>query len=129
VPFRAARHGTIGTVTEREFLERMDRHLAVSNEHMAESRTLMEEIRQEMRLNREEMRLNREEHKRNQARFQNSQAVTREMLLELREGREILHEIKAELKDIGDGIRAGTAGLLHVLAELRRGNGPSAAGA
>jgi hypothetical protein len=88
----------------------------------ADLRELMEEIR-------DEMRLNRQEHRRNQARFQNSQAVMREMLLELREGREILGEIKAELKDIGDGIRANTQGLLHVLAELRREDGPSAAGA
>ncbi|MGH2763833.1 MAG: hypothetical protein ACRDLD_14840 [Thermoleophilaceae bacterium] len=99
-------------------------------------RELMEQIRDEMRLireehrlNREEHRLNREEHRRNQARFANSQAVMREMLLEQREGREILNEIKAELKDIGHGIRANTEGLLHVLAELRREDGPSAAGA
>jgi len=113
-------------VTEREFLERMDRHLAVNNEHMAESKELMEQIRNEMRLN-------RAEHKRNQARFQNSQAVMREMVLELREGREVLQqmkaEMKAEFKDIRDGIRANTEGLLRILDELRREDGPSAAGA
>jgi hypothetical protein len=78
-------------------------------------RELMEQIR-------DEMRLNREEHRRNQARFANSQAVMREMVIELREGREIL-------KDIQDGIRANTQGLLRVLDELRRGDGPSPAGA
>jgi hypothetical protein len=83
---------------------------------------LLAQIRDEMRLNREEHRLNREEHRRNQARFQSSQAVMREMVLELREGREIL-------KDIQDGIRANTEGLLRVLDELRRNDGPSAAGA
>jgi hypothetical protein len=76
---------------------------------------LMEEIR-------DEMRLNREEHRRNQARFANSQAVMREMVIELRVGREIL-------KDIQDGIRANTEGLRRVLDELRRGDGPSPAGA
>jgi hypothetical protein len=88
----------------------------------ADLKELLEQIRDEMRLNREEHRLNREEHRRNQARFQSSQAVMREMLLELREGREIL-------SDIQDGIRANTQGLLRVLDELRRGDGPSAAGA
>jgi hypothetical protein len=89
----------------------------------------MEQIRDEMRLNREEHRLNREEHRlnreehrRNQARFANSQAVMREMVVELREGREIL-------KDIQDGIRANTRGLLQVLDELRREDGESPAGA
>jgi hypothetical protein len=87
-----------------------------------ELRELMEQIRDEMRLNREEHRLNREEHRRNQARFANSQAVMREMVVELREGREIL-------KDIQDGIRANTRGLLQVLDELRREDGESPAGA
>jgi hypothetical protein len=99
----------------------------------AQLKELLEEIRNEMRLNREEHRLNREEHKRNQARFQNSQAVLREMVLELREGREVLQqmkaEMKAEFKDIRDGIRANTEGLLRILDELRREDGPSAAGA
>jgi hypothetical protein len=81
----------------------------------ADLKELMEEIR-------DEMRLNREEHRRNQARFANSQAVMREMVIELRVGREIL-------KDIQDGIRANTEGLLRVLDELRRGGGPSPAGA
>jgi succinate dehydrogenase/fumarate reductase flavoprotein subunit len=99
----------------------------------ADLRELLEEIRDEMRLNRNEMRLNRQEHKRNQARFQNSQAVMREMLLELREGREVLQQLKTEMKaefaDIRDAIRANTEGLLRVLDELRREDGPSAAGA
>jgi hypothetical protein len=97
VPFRASARGTIGAVTDADLKE------------------LMEEIR-------DEMRLNREEHRRNQARFANSQAVMREMVIELRVGREIL-------KDIQDGIRANTEGLLRVLDELRRGGGPSPAGA
>jgi hypothetical protein len=81
----------------------------------ADRKEVLEQIR-------DEMRLNREEHRRNQARFQSSQAVMREMVLELREGRAIL-------KDIQDGIRANTQGLVRVLDELRRDDGPSAAGA
>jgi hypothetical protein len=94
------------------------------NERVTEPdfRELMEQIRDEMRLNREEHRRNQEEHRRNQARFANSQAVMREMVIELREGREIL-------RDIQDGIRANTQGLLNVLHELRRDDGPSPAGA
>jgi hypothetical protein len=97
VPVRTSAHGTIECVTDPELRE------------------LMEQIR-------DEMRLNREEHRRNQARFANSQAVMREMVVELREGREIL-------KDIQDGIRANTRGLLQVLDELRREDGESPAGA
>jgi hypothetical protein len=104
VPVRASARDRIETVTEAELKE------------------LLREIRDEMRLKREEHRLNRLEHKRNQARFQNSQAVMREMVLELREGRAIF-------KDIQDGIRANTEGLLRVLDELRRDDGPSPAGA
>jgi hypothetical protein len=44
------------------------------------------------------------------------------MVLELRDGREILHDIR-------HGIQANTAGLLRVLDELRRGDDPSPAGA
>lgn len=104
MPVRTSARGTIECVTDPELRE------------------LMEQIRDEMRLNREEHRLNREEHRRNQARFANSQAVMREMVVELREGREIL-------KDIQDGIRANTRGLLQVLDELRREDGESPAGA
>ena len=115
VSVRSAARGTIDTVTDPELKE------------------LMEQIRDEMRLNRKEHRLNRLEHKRNQARFQNSQSVMREMVLELREGRETLREMRIEMKadhkDIRDGIRACTEGLLRVLDELRRDDGPSPAGA
>ena len=104
MPVRTSARGTIECVTDPELRE------------------LMQQIRDEMRLNREEHRLNREEHRRNQARFANSQAVMREMVVELREGREIL-------KDIQDGIRANTRGLLQVLDELRREDGESPAGA
>jgi hypothetical protein len=45
----------------------------------------------------------------------------RELVLEVREGKE-------SLKDIRHGIQANTEGLLRVLDELCRGNGPAAAG-
>jgi len=93
----------------------MDAHIAEMRAHNARADELMAEIR-------EELRLNREEHRRNQARFESTRAVMREMLLELREGREIL-------SDIRHGIQANTEGLLSVLDELRRSDGPSAAGA
>ena len=50
----------------------------------------------------------------------NERQVTREMLLELRRGREIL-------ADIQHGIRANTEGLLRILDELRREDGPGTA--
>ena len=120
-------------MTEREFLERMDAHIEDTRRHMARGNELMEQIREEVRLNREEHRLNREEHRdehrlnrlehqRNQARFETSRAVMREMVLELREGREIL-------ADIRHGIQSNTEGLLRVLDELRRNDGPDAVGA
>jgi hypothetical protein len=56
------------------------------------------------------------------AAMENDKRVTREMLLELRQGRETL-------RDIQDGIRANTEGLLRVLDEMRRNDGPSPAGA
>jgi hypothetical protein len=56
------------------------------------------------------------------AAIENDRQVTREMLEELREHREFLIDIR-------HGIRSNTAGLLHVLDELRREDGPSAAGA
>ena len=97
-------------------------HNKRADELMAEIRQELRLNREEHRLNREEHRLNREEHRRNQARFESTRAVMREMLLELREGREILTDIRY-------GIQANTEGLLRVLDELRRSDGPSAAGA
>jgi hypothetical protein len=48
----------------------------------------------------------------------NDRDVARKMLLELKEGREVL-------ADIRHGIQSATAGLHHVLDELRREDGPS----
>jgi hypothetical protein len=56
------------------------------------------------------------------AAINNDRQVTREMLQELRDHREFL-------VDIRHGIRANTEGLLRVLDELRREDGPGAAGA
>jgi hypothetical protein len=123
-------------MTDRELLERVDRmldridahmargneQLVVSNAHLARGNELMDEIRFEHKLNREEHRLNRLEHQRNQARFEETRAVMRDLVLEVREGKE-------SLRDIRHGIQANTEGLLRVLDELRRGDGPAAAGA
>jgi hypothetical protein len=56
------------------------------------------------------------------AAMENDKRVTREMILELREGRE--HD-----RDMRDEMRAQREGLLRVLDEFRRNDGPSAAGA
>jgi hypothetical protein len=56
------------------------------------------------------------------ATMENDKRMTREIILELRQGREML-------RDIQHGMRSNTEGLLRVLEELRRGDGPSAAGA
>jgi hypothetical protein len=56
------------------------------------------------------------------AAMENDKRVTRDMLLELRQGRETL-------RDIQDGIRANTEALLRVLDEMRRDDGPNPAGA
>jgi hypothetical protein len=54
------------------------------------------------------------------AAVENDKRVTREMLLELREGR-------AMLRDLRHGIQSNTEGLLRVLDRLDRGDGPTAA--
>jgi hypothetical protein len=105
---------------------------------------MMEEIREEHRLHREELRAMREatvrdherhsaaigamreEQKRRFARIdqamENDRLVTREMLLELRDGRRAL-------ADIRHAIQSSVKGLLRVLDEMRRDDGPSPAGA
>lgn len=100
---------------------------------MSELKELLEVIREEQRQGREEQRRAREEGReeqrraraeelRNQARFENTRAMMREMVLELREGREML-------TDMRHGIQANTEGLLRVLDEFRREDGPSGASA
>jgi len=54
--------------------------------------------------------------------MENDKRVTREMILELREGREHDRDMRAEM-------RAQREGLLRILDEMRRDDGPSAAGA
>ncbi len=74
----------------------------------------------------DEFQLTREEQRRGfgslGAALNNDRQVTREMLLELREFREMLIDAR-------HGIQSNTEGLLRVLDELRRGDGPSPAGA
>ena len=56
------------------------------------------------------------------ASMENDKRVTREMILELREGRE--HD-----RDMRDEMRAQREGLLRILDEFRRRDGPDPAGA
>ena len=97
-------------VVDCVLVERIDRHLIRMDEHMARGNELMEQIREEHRLNRQEHRLNR-------AFIEDSRKVIRELVLEVREGTEMLRGVR-------HGIQAQTEGLLHVLEELRRRNGP-----
>jgi len=43
----------MSTMPDREFLDRIDRHMEQGNEHMARGNELMEGVREEMRLSRE----------------------------------------------------------------------------
>ena len=54
------------------------------------------------------------------AAMENDKRVTREMILELREGREHDRDMRGEM-------RAQREGLLRILDEMRRNDGPSAA--
>ena len=56
------------------------------------------------------------------AAMENDKRVTREMILELREGREHDRDMRGEM-------RAQREGLLRILDEMRRDDGPSPAGA
>ena len=56
------------------------------------------------------------------AAMENDKRVTREMILELREGRD-------RDRDLRDEMRAQREGLLRMLDEMRRDDGPSPAGA
>jgi hypothetical protein len=102
-------------VRRREFREAMDR--------VDEGQRLH---RIELELHRADFNAMREEQRRRfdaiDAAIENDRAVTREMVIELREGR-------AMLRDIRHGIKANTEGLLRVLDEFRRGEGPAGAGA
>ena len=62
-------------------------------------------------------------------RIEDTRAVTREMVLEMREGRGALGDMRDAIADMRDAIQANTAGLLRVLDEMRRDDGGSPAGA
>ena len=82
--------------------------------------------REELRAHREELRVLREDQKRRfnaiDAAMENDKRMTREIILELRAARK-------RDRDMRHGIQATTEGLLRVLDEFRRNDGPSAAGA
>jgi hypothetical protein len=71
------------------------------------------EMTEELRSQRED---NRRDHELTRAAINNIQQVNREILLELRDHRPILERID-------HGVHANTAGLMHVLDELRNGRG------
>jgi hypothetical protein len=85
-----------------------------------------EELRQLAERHRAELKALREDQKRRfdamDAAMENDRRVTRDIILELREG-------QAMLRDMRHGIQANTEGLLRVLDELRRNDGPSTASA
>ena len=99
-------------MSDGELLHRLDR--------------LLGEIRSEHELNRQQYRelheITMREIRLNRAAFQDSRTVTRELIVQLREDRDVL-------ADIRQSIQANTEGLLRVLDELRRGDGPSPASA
>ncbi len=120
-------------MTDRELLARFDRKLDRLDGHMARGNELLVEIRKQHELNQREHELNRQQYRElheitmreiqlNRAAIQETRSVTREMIVQLRQDRGVL-------ADIRQGIQANTEGLLRVLDELRRGDGPAPAGA
>jgi 5-formyltetrahydrofolate cyclo-ligase len=134
VPVRAWAHGTIGLVRRRRCLEMYEQfrreHELTRDQFRAEMEAKHERWRAELDAKYgkivEEFEETRQEQRRGMgavtAAINNDRQVTREMLQELRDHREFLIDIR-------HGIRANTEGLLRVLDELRREDGPSAAGA
>lgn len=110
-------------MTERELIARIDGHMARQNELIDEIRAEIKLSREAHQLNLREHQLNRREHQLNRTAIQENRSVLRELVTQLREDRKILGSIE-------QGIQAQTAGLLHVLDELRgRGGGAEPAGA
>jgi hypothetical protein len=96
-------------------------------------RDLIDEMREENRARREEherwlveWRVQAAEQRRRfdaiDAAMENDKRVTRDMIIDLREQTAIL-------RDARQGIQANTEGLLRILDEMRRNDGPSPAGA
>jgi chromosome segregation ATPase len=107
----------------RTRLARIDRHLDRGDE-------LMQSLRDEMRLTREmhernyalmlrEFELNRREHRETRAAVQSLRSAVRALAVQVEENTRVL-------RDVSDGIRAQTEGLMRVLDELR-GRGPGGA--
>ena len=87
---------------------------------------MMDKIGEEHRLHRAELAAMREDQKRRfdaiDVAMEHDKRVTRELVLDLREQ-------TAMLRDLRHGIQAYTHGLLRILDEFRRNDGPSPAGA
>ena len=118
-------------MTDRELLARFDRKLdrltstwsrgneltefvASTSSTGASTSSTGSSIRELHEITMREIQLNR-------AAIQETRSVTRELIVELRQDRGVL-------ADIRQGIQANTEGLLRVLDELRRGDGPGPAG-
>jgi DNA repair exonuclease SbcCD ATPase subunit len=141
VRFRAEGRGRIKIVARRRCLERYEqfrREYELAHEQMrAERHAERERCLAELDVRYErlvgELDASREEQGREFASvaggLANGRQVMREILLEIRDDRKALARLRSDLADIGDGVRANTHGLLRVLDELRREDGPSAAGA
>jgi hypothetical protein len=118
----------------REMLDEMRADNRLRREELAairgEQRERLGAIRQEQRerlgeIREEQQRAALEQRRRFHsidAAMENDRRVTREMILELRQQ-------TAMIRDMRHGIQANTEGLLRVLDEFRRSDGPSTAGA
>ena len=110
----------------RLYREDLERRAEEGRRRDEEGRRRDEELRRRAREHRAELQALRADQKRRfdaiDSAMENDRRVTREIILELREGRAIL-------RDMRHGIQANTEGLLRVLDEFRRDGGSAAAGA
>jgi chromosome segregation ATPase len=100
---------TIPAMADREFLERIDRHMERGNAHMERGNALMDEIREEMRLSREQA-----------ARHAELYSDLRQFIRGMNERmNRALREQVAELRKVGDALSGQTAELRALRMEQR----------
>jgi chromosome segregation ATPase len=107
---------TISTMADREFLQRIDRHMDRGNALMERGNTLMGEIREEMRLSREEARLSREQAARHAELYSDLRQFIRDMNARMNRA---MREQVAELRKVGDALGGQTAELRELRMEQR----------
>jgi hypothetical protein len=105
-------------VTEAEFIERFDRHLARMDTHMARGNELMGEVRGVMGEVRHEMALTREEVRRNRETHHNLRGFIRDIA---RRNEKVWREVMEGLSEVRADVRAQTAAILTVLDRLEGG--------